>query len=99
MLAIGNSRYAGGGFDVAPDARVDDGYLDLSILTSDLPELASLTDGRSENGPLRLNRFRTARIETEKPFHLNLDGEPMVDTAFEVTVRTGALNMVLPAPV
>jgi lipid kinase YegS len=97
-LAIGNSRYAGGGFDVAPEARVDDGFLNLSILASDLPDLGNLAGGLPESRALQMSRFFTARIETEKPFHLNLDGEPMVDTVFEVTVKPGALNLVLPAP-
>ncbi|MGI9364361.1 MAG: YegS/Rv2252/BmrU family lipid kinase [Rhizobiaceae bacterium] len=95
-LAVGNSRFAGGGFDVAPDARVDDGYLDLSILTNDIPDFEKLAGGLSRNGPLQVSQFKAARIETDKPFHLNLDGEPMVDTVFKIIVKPAALDMVLP---
>lgn len=96
-LAIGNNRYAGGGFDVAPDAKVDDGLLDVSVLSSDLPSLDRGDASQTTNGPFQFARIRTARIETERPFHLNLDGEPMEDTVFEVSIRQAALKVVHPA--
>jgi YegS/Rv2252/BmrU family lipid kinase len=33
--AVGNSRFAGGGFEVAPAARLDDGLLDVAFLAKD----------------------------------------------------------------
>ncbi|HEY4559291.1 MAG TPA: lipid kinase YegS, partial [Lysobacter sp.] len=50
-LAIGNARQAGGGHPVCPDALIDDGALDVTVLP-DLPEgvvgavKTALTDGR-----------------------------------------------------
>jgi diacylglycerol kinase family enzyme len=37
-----------------------------------------------------------AVIETETPYHINLDGEPMVDTRFEIDIMPGALRLVPP---
>lgn len=96
-LAIGNSRYAGGGFDVAPEARLDDGFLDLGVLSlkglaPDSDRVARLLDPQDETqGLVNRARFRSALIETETPFHLNLDGEPVVDTRFQVDVEPKAL--------
>lgn len=95
-LAIGNNRYAGGGFDVAPDAKVDDGLLDISVLASDLPLRNPGATSSSATSPFQFARFRTARIQTERPFHLNLDGEPLADTVFDVSIRPAALQVILP---
>ncbi|WP_170510412.1 YegS/Rv2252/BmrU family lipid kinase [Ruegeria arenilitoris] len=101
-LVIGNNRYAGGGFEVTPDADMFDGLLDLGVLTTDglLPEnlpfgrLPDLTDPIA--GLVQRSRFKQAVLETEKPFHLNLDGEPMVDTTFEISVLPRRLKFALP---
>ena len=36
------------------------------------------------------------RIEAESPIHMNLDGEPMLDTTYEFQVLPRALQFVLP---
>lgn len=103
-LVIGNSRYAGGGFDVAPNADVSDGKLDLGIISSDgilsgPGGLAKLLDPTDPTGGLvERAQFRTALIETESPFHLNLDGEPMVESRFEIETLASRLSFVLPRP-
>ncbi len=96
-MIIANNRYAGGGFDVAPEASPTDGLLELGVLT---PE--NLVFGWHEEdtersvGLLHRTRFKQAILETETPFHINLDGEPMVDTRFEISTIPGGLNFVLP---
>ncbi len=35
--AVGNNHFAGGGFDIAPSAKLDDGLLDLTAITPELP--------------------------------------------------------------
>ena len=101
-LIVGNNRYAGGGFDVAPEADLSDGFLDLGLMTLD-----GLTPGSERvskwldpndktSGLIDRVKFRKAVIETETPFHLNLDGEPLVDTHFEFQVEPQTLNFVVP---
>ncbi len=101
-IAIANSRYAGGGFDVAPAAEVSDGLLDLSVLSAErlMPEkvpfgrLPDISD--PIEGIVQRSRLRAMVLETTQPFHMNLDGEPMVDQRFEVSIKSQALGFVFP---
>ena len=102
-LIVGNSRYAGGGFDVAPLADVTDGLLDLAILSRESVQGAiRLLDGINQNDPTEafVQRFQcqSAVIETAAPFHMNLDGEPMVSQSFKIAVKPMALRFAPPQP-
>lgn len=100
FMAIGNSRFAGGGFDVAPEAEVDDGVLDLAIISHNwqgapgflVRELLDPTN--RDNEVLVYRTFQTCVMECDAPFHLNLDGEPLEAERFEIKVLPGALLLV-----
>ena len=81
--AVGNNHFAGGGFDIAPSARLDDGLLDLTAIMQSpgfsLGELA-----RELENPMNPdNRFVAYRqlpkftIDSDQKLHCNLDGEPV----------------------
>lgn len=102
-LGIGNGRQAGGGLALCPEAVVDDGLLDLTIV----PELegemaATLGTVLSEGRDAALERVAaTARlswveIEAPAPLTLNLDGEPVEARRFRVECIAGRLRMHLP---
>ncbi len=84
FMAVGNNRYAGGGFDVAPQARVDDGLLDLAAVRH--PKSFNLTQlNRELEDPMNpKNEFLFYRqlpqfiIEADEKLHCNLDGEPIL---------------------
>ncbi len=101
-LIIGNSRFAGGGFDVAPQADLTDGLLDLGVLSRESVQLgaASVMDRINEGDPAEafLQRFQcqTVLIETDRPFHMNLDGEPMIAQRFEISLKPRALHFAPP---
>ncbi len=101
VMAVGNSRFAGGGFEVAPKADLKDGLLDLAALGN--PSLAKLGqlieqladpsgEGRQTFFYRQLERFT---IETDRPFHINLDGEPVIDKRFEFDVMNSGVQVVL----
>ncbi|WP_068118243.1 YegS/Rv2252/BmrU family lipid kinase [Tropicimonas marinistellae] len=100
FMAIGNGRFAGGGFGVTPEAMLDDGALDLAVISHDwqgapgflLREL--IEPGSAEAEALVYRTFEHGVIETERDFHLNLDGEPMVAQRFDISVLPSALNVV-----
>jgi lipid kinase YegS len=81
--AVGNNHFAGGGFDIAPHAKLDDGLLDLTAIMQspgfNLAELARELENPMNPG----NRFVAYRqlpkftIEADEALHCNLDGEPV----------------------
>jgi len=97
-LAIGNGRQAGGGIPLCPDARIDDGLLDLTILPA-LDHEARLEafahfvrEGAAGiRGELVTARSSWIEYEAERDLNVNLDGEPIVWKRFRVEARRGAL--------
>lgn len=102
-LGVGNGRQAGGGLALCPEAIIDDGLLDLTIV----PELegevaATIATVLSEGSDAALERVaETARlpwveIESPQPFTLNLDGEPVEASRFRIECIAGRVRMHLP---
>ncbi len=103
-LGIGNGRQAGGGQALCPDARVDDGLLDLTIvppLEGDL--LATFGTAMTEGKDAALERVAIRRalpwvdITATSPLTLNLDGEPVEAMTFRIECMPKRLRMHLPA--
>lgn len=103
-LGIGNGRQAGGGQLLCPDARIDDGLLDVTIIPELEGELATtaatlVREGRGaalervgERG-----RMRAVTIEAEDgEIALNLDGEPVQARRFAIACVPARLRMHLP---
>jgi lipid kinase YegS len=104
-MAVGNNRFAGGGFEVAPKADMRDGLLDFSVLTADsIPNAAKLAAQLSDpmaasDKLLRHHQAKSISIESGRPLHMNLDGEPFIEKRFDFdTIRQG-LSVVLGTPV
>jgi len=108
VLAVGNGRQAGGGHVLCPDARIDDGLLDLGIL----PDVARGQRAHAlhellHEGKVALWRHAvTARLPwleltADAPVQVNLDGEPISGKSLRFEVLAGALEACLPegAPV
>ncbi|QIL21545.1 lipid kinase YegS [Thermomonas sp. HDW16] len=103
-LGIGNGRQAGGGQVLCPDAWVDDGLLDVTIVLPLQGEVlsavgAAMPDGK--NAMLEQVAVRKAvpwvEIEAAQPFTLNLDGEPVKSARFRIECVPGRIRMHLPA--
>ena len=92
LMAVGNNRLAGGGFEVAPKAELDDGLLDVAIvahqpemkLTQMAAELKTIDD--PDNKYLYYRQLAKFTIETEKEVYFNLDGEPVQAKRFKFSV-------------
>lgn len=103
VLAVGNGPQAGGGHRLCPDARIDDGLLDLCILP-DPPEgerLATLARLMSDGlvgvqDRLVIHRAANYHVSTDAPVSVNLDGEPMQGTELRFSVRAESLTLILP---
>ena len=84
---------------MAPDARLEDGRLDLVLLENlsvleiarMLPRLAVTGEIRTER--IQRHRVTRARIETERPCAFHADGEIVGMTPVEITVVPGAMRV------
>lgn len=83
FMAVANNHFAGGGFDVAPKAKLDDGLLDLTAISSDRGlQITSigkeLEDPMNpDNAHVRYRQLSEFTIEAAEKLHCNLDGEPI----------------------
>lgn len=81
MVTLCNGAREGGGFFVAPNARMDDGYLDYvaihrvsrAMMFRLLPEVMRGTHGRFPQ--VRMGQFRHLTLESELPLRIHADGE------------------------
>jgi lipid kinase YegS len=103
-LGIGNGRQAGGGQALCPDALVDDGMLDLTIVPELSGEVAATVTTLVKDGKhAALERVATrARLpwvglQADQPLTLNLDGEPVHSRRFRIECIPGRVRMHLPA--
>ena len=103
-LGIGNGRQAGGGQVLCPDARVDDGLLEVTVIPELSGELVAtlgtlVKDGQRaalERSATRA-RLPTLRVESlDGVLTLNLDGEPVQARRFEIECVPARLRMHLP---
>ncbi len=98
VIGIGNGRQAGGGQRLCPTALINDGALELSVVTSQeilTTLLHSLT--RDDNNPNIISAslpWLTIRSPNEMTF--NLDGEPLTGSEFRIEVLPNALQCRLP---
>ncbi|MBF5055729.1 lipid kinase [Alcanivorax sp. 521-1] len=101
-LGIGNSRQAGGGQRLCPEALIDDGLMDVAILPSEVDLLGGVRglfrsgENGGKEGLFERARLDRLTIHTPEAMHLNLDGEPLKDTRFELKVLPKALHLALP---
>lgn len=102
-LGAGNGRQAGGGQALCPEAVIDDGLLDLTIVPELEGEIAAtfatlLADGQQgalERVAIR-ERLSWVRIDAPQPFALSLDGEPLDVGEVRIACVAGRLRMHLP---
>jgi lipid kinase YegS len=102
VAIVGNGRQAGGGLQVTPRARVDDGLLDV-LTVRDIPALALLTAARelqelSPDGEY-ISYWQTpwAEVHTEEEIPVNLDGEPMQFSSVRYEAVPSAIRLIVPS--
>lgn len=99
-LGVGNGRQAGGGQVLCPEALIDDGLLDITVIPELSGEVAStfaaLVKG-GKRGALEQVAERVqapwVEIEAEAPLTLNLDGEPVQARHFRIDCVPGRVNL------
>ncbi len=100
---VANGRFLGGGMQLAPDARPDDGLFDV-VLVGDVTKLDFITTspklykgGHVGHPRIEIVRSRTVTIEAETPLLVELDGEQLGTTPVRFEVVPAALRVHVPA--
>src|SRR4051812_5920553 len=102
-VAVANSGMYGGGMRIAPAASVEDGLLDvvMTSATSRLTFLRALPKvfkGTHVDEPsCSVRGAKSVHLTADRPFRVFADGDPIAALPCTVTVRPGALRVLLPA--
>jgi lipid kinase YegS len=101
IAIVGNGRQTGGGVQVAPRARIDDGLLDVLVVRQ-IPATALLSAARelqelSPDGEY-ISYWQTpwAEVYPEEAIPVNLDGEPVQFSSVRYEAVPGAIRLIVP---
>ena len=106
LLAIGgNGKYYGGGFKAAPEAVLDDGFMDfvhsntLSVFKF-VRMIGKYQKGQHINNPklpfITFKRCKRIKFIAENPIDINFDGEIFEENNPEVVLLEKALRIIIP---
>jgi YegS/Rv2252/BmrU family lipid kinase len=101
-VAVANTGMFGGGMRLAPDAKLDDGLLDV-VFILDCPKrhllrvLPKVFNGTHVSDPaVQIVRGREITFRADRPFTAYADGDPLADLPATVRVRPGGLRVLAP---
>jgi diacylglycerol kinase (ATP) len=102
MVATGNTHTYGGYLKITPDARIDDGLLDVCLVPSVsrwrvLQILPKVFSGQHVSHPVvSMHRTRRLEIDSDEPLWVWADGEPLCQTPTTIDIIPGALSVLVP---
>lgn len=102
-IAVANSAAYGGGMMLAPHARLDDGLLDVVLIGRSsrvqfLRGLRKVFDGTHVELPtVEIVQAREIRIDSQIPFMIYADGDPIRELPVSVRCRPGAIRVIVPS--
>ncbi len=102
LAAFANTPFYGGGMKIAPQAKMDDGLLDICVVRGvDSFKLfcmfSTVYAGRHLNiREVGYSHAARVRVETEHPLDVYADGEYVCQTPVEVAIQPAGLKIVTP---
>ncbi len=104
LVVVANGPYYGGGFTVAPGARLTDGRLTVTIYRRFskwqlLRHFWSISRGRYHYSP-RVETFNTREVtlSSRRPVPVHVDGKPFGRTPVRLSALPRALRVLVPRP-
>ncbi|MEA2482502.1 MAG: hypothetical protein QOC55_449 [Thermoleophilaceae bacterium] len=101
-VAVANSKAYGGGMFIAPRAELDDGQLDV-VLVSESSKVKALMDlpktfkGTHADLPyVQTLRGRKIELSADRPFDIYADGDPIGSLPATVSISPRSLNVLVP---
>jgi YegS/Rv2252/BmrU family lipid kinase len=107
LVTVANSPFVGAAFAVAPEARIDDGLLDVVVYRGAgvlrvLFHLLTVAGGRRLPPPARAEAFRVHSIHVvtrrRRPLPVHADGDPIGATPVRFDVVPAALQVLVGMP-
>lgn len=103
LVVVANATSYGSGVRIAPMAKMDDGWLDVAVVTEvtagilveALPVL--LTTGNLHLPQLQRFRCRRVRLESDRAVKVHGDGELLGESPAEFEILPGAIRVMAPA--
>ena len=106
LIAVANGHTYGGGYHCAPEAKINDGLIDVCLAKKisrfQASGLMSLyKNGKHVNNPkfkdvLIYKKCKKVTIESPKPVAYAIDGETFRDPKIEISILPLSLNFVVP---
>jgi len=102
LAAVANTPVYGGGMQIAPQAKMDDGLLDVCVVGAvnrfKLLSLFPTVYGGKHLKIREVEYFQApqVRVETEHPLDVYADGEYVCQTPVEISIQRAALKVVTP---
>lgn len=102
LILVSNAQIYGPSLQLAPQARLDDGLLDICIFEGAngfdaVRHFALLAMGRhAQSSRIQIYRGKKVVISTDTPLPLHTDGDPSGHTPIKVEVVPHALQVVVP---
>lgn len=101
-VAVANSKAYGGGMFIAPQADLDDGLLDVVMVSESnkrtfLKDLPKVFKGTHIGNPrVHVLRGEKVEISADRPFTIYADGDPIAELPATVSVSRRSLNVLVP---
>lgn len=99
ILSICNGSYYGGGFEIAPKSKIEDGLLDIYYAEKMskikmIPLILKLKKGKHE-GKRKVHKYRTnhVELELEEETTFNVDGEKLIGKKFIIDIVPKAITL------
>ena len=102
FAAIGNTCSYGGGMKITPDAKLDDGMLDITIIEKTgklelLKTFPSVFKGKHVKNPsVKTFRARKIKITSEHDMEVFADGEYLCSLPVDIEILPKALSVIVP---
>ena len=102
MVVIANGPYYGSGFNIAPEAEMDDGVFSVVVFETctrlDVAGYFAATVGRRKSSLPCISTYRASRIDIKSPIPLlaHADGRPIGNTPISLQTIPKALKVIVP---
>ena len=99
ILTVCNAKYYGGGFNIAPQAKLNDGMFDVvDVKSLNKLEIINLVMKLMKATHLESNKvnfYQTDKLSVNSsiPLNCNIDGEIITDTNFDFSIERESLNV------